>query len=299
MNITIQRVPRNVCFLFFNIIAAIIYFVPLKDLLLSSFHNELYSHIILIPLVSGYLIFAMRNKIFSETSYSLKYGMALVLAGIILYLIASTQGLTLNQNDLLSLVTFSTVIFWIGGFILFYGIKAFKMAAFPLLFLLLMIPFPSLVVEKIILFLQSASAEISYVFFRLTGVPVYRDGFLFHLPGISVEVAKQCSGIRSSLALFITSILAGYLFLHTGWKKGVFTLSIIPIAIIKNGVRIVTLSLLGAYVDRGFLTNSFLHNNGGILFFILGLILLTPILWLLRRSEGSYSKSGLRSESLE
>ncbi len=258
----------------------------MKDLILSSFHNDLYSHILLIPLVSGYLILAMRNRIFSETSYSLKYGMALSLAGIILYIIASTQYFTLEQSDLLSLVTFSAVLFWIGGFILFYGLKAFKMAAFPLLFLLLMIPIPSLVVERIILFLQSASADISYVFFRMTGVPIYREGFLFHLPGLSVEVAKQCSGVRSSLALFITSILAGHLFLNTGWKKVVFTLSIIPIAIIKNGARIVTLSLLGAYVDRDFLTNSFLHNNGGILFFILGLILLTPILWLLRRSEG-------------
>ena len=121
--------------------------------------------------------------------------------------------------------------------------------------------------DKIIFLLQSASAEVSYVYFKLIGIPIYREGFVFHLPGVSVEVAKECSGIRSSIALFITSILAGHLFLKTGWKKGILAVSIIPIAILKNGVRIVTLSLLGAYVDISFLTDSLLHKKGGILLF--------------------------------
>jgi exosortase len=119
---------------------------------------------------------------------------------------------------------------------------------------------------------------------------VLRDGVVFHMPGLSIEVAPQCSGIRSSLALAITCVLAGHMFLKRGWNKALLVLAVIPITMLKNGIRIVTLTLLALYVDRGFLESS-LHRDGGILFFVLALCLMAPILFLLRRSEGS-GKSG-------
>ena len=119
----------------------------------------------------------------------------------------------------------------------------------------------------------------------MIGVPLLRDGFVFQLPGINIEVAEQCSGIRSTLALFITSIIAGHLLLKTSWKKVILSLAVFPIAVVKNGARIVTLSMLGSYVDERFITQSLLHSRGGIPFFILALALFVPILWVLRRSE--------------
>ena len=104
------------------------------------------------------------------------------------------------------------------------------------------------------------------------------------MPGVTIEIAKECSGIRSSVALVITSLLAGHLFLRSSWKKAVLTLTTVPLLIVKNGIRIVTLSLLSIYVDPGFLTGG-LHRDGGILFFFLALALLTPVLWLLQKSE--------------
>jgi len=139
-------------------------------------------------------------------------------------------------------------------------------------------------VGKVITFLQIGSTEVTYVFFKLTGIPLLRDGFIFHLPGISIEVAEQCSGIRSSIALLITSIMAGQLFLRSVSGKIVLALSIIPITIFKNGLRILTLSLLGVYVDERILSSE-LHKKGGIPFFFFSLIFLGSILWLLRRSE--------------
>jgi exosortase/archaeosortase family protein len=82
----------------------------------------------------------------------------------------------------------------------------------------------------------------------------------------------------------ITCVLAGHMFLKTTWKKIVLVLAVIPITMFKNGIRIVSLSLLGVYVDRGFLTSS-LHTDGGILFFVLALLLMAPILFVLRKSE--------------
>jgi exosortase/archaeosortase family protein len=102
---------------------------------------------------------------------------------------------------------------------------------------------------------------------------------------MSIEVAKECSGIRSSLGLFITAILGGYLFLRTGWKNVILALFVFPITVFKNGIRIVTLSALAIHVDEKFITQSFLHRSGGFLFYIPALLLLGIVLWRLRKSE--------------
>jgi len=138
--------------------------------------------------------------------------------------------------------------------------------------------------QWIIRVLQLGSAEFVAFLFQFTGMPILRDACVFHLPGISIEVAPQCSGIRSSLALVITCVLAGHMFLRTTWKKAVLVLAVIPITMLKNGIRIVTLSVLAVYVDRGFLESS-LHRDGGIVFFILALCLMAPILFVLRKGE--------------
>ncbi len=137
--------------------------------------------------------------------------------------------------------------------------------------------------DGFIYFLQVGSTEFTNLLFMATGVPFLREGFVFHLPGMSVEVAKQCSGIRSSLALLITAILAGHMFLKTGWKKVFLAVLIIPVTMFKNGIRILILTLLGTYVDPRWLTESSLHRDGGIVFFILALVLMAPILYWLRK----------------
>jgi exosortase len=149
-----------------------------------------------------------------------------------------------------------------------------------------MVPIPDFVLNQAIFWLQSGSAEVSHAFFELMGVPVLRNGFIFSLPGVNIEVAKECSGIRSSLALFITSLLAGHLFLRSTWTKVVLALITLPLLVIKNGIRIVTVTLFSIYVDPGFLTGS-LHQQGGILFFLVALAFLTPVLRLLQTSERS------------
>ena len=277
-------VPRNLFFLLFSLVMMAMFFHPLKELMGLLFKSELYSHIILIPIVSGYFIYLKRRIIFSEIEYSYRPGITVITIGMILYFIGTGQGINLNQNDHLALMIFSANILLIGGVVLFYGIKSFRFAVFPLLFLFFLTPIPTIAVEKLITLLQIGSTEATYGFFKLTGVPVLREGFTFNLPGMSIEVAKQCSGIRSSIALFITSIIAGQLFLQTGWKKVILVLSIFPVTIFKNGLRIVTLSLLGTYVDPRILSSE-LHKSGGIPFFFVALALLMPILWGLRKTE--------------
>jgi exosortase len=105
---------------------------------------------------------------------------------------------------------------------------------------------------------------------------------VFEFTGVTIEVAKECSGIRSSLAMFITSVVAGYLTLPSGWRRVVLSLTVLPITIFKNAVRITTITLLSIYVDGNFLTNSWIHRSGGIVFFAIGLVLLALVIWVLR-----------------
>jgi exosortase len=255
------------------------------DLIVLSLGNQYYSHIILIPFISGHFMYLRRKAIFSDIHYAYTAGIILLIIGSILYLTGKTYGIKLDRNDYLSLMTFSNLIFWMGGFVLFYGIRAFRKCAFPLLFLIFLVPIPGLLMERIIILLQTGSAEATYVLLKLTGIPFLREGFIFHLPGISIEVAKECSGIRSSIALSIMGIILSNMFLQTGWRRIILLLTIFPLAIIKNGIRVVTLSWLAVYIDKSFITNSRLHHEGGIFFFLIALTLLAPILWLLRKSE--------------
>jgi exosortase len=196
-------------------------------------------------------------------------------------------GRNLNQNDYTSLMTFQVICFG-QGVIFLFGTQAFRMAIFPL-FLVFMIQ-SQLLMEKTISVLLAGSTAATHILFNFTGIPFLKEGSVFHLPGMSIQVAKECSGIRSSLGLFITGILAGHLFLRTGWKKFILILFIYPITVLKNGIRIVTLSSLAVYVDERFITQSFLHRSGGFLFYIPALFLLGIVLWWLRKTEPTLSK---------
>lgn len=288
---------RNTLFIFLGVLAFIIAYFAIRDLYASSSQKEYYSHIVLIPLVSIYLLYQERKGIFRDQAYSISAGLPLLVIGAVLFLAGRFSGLQLNQNDITSLIALSAVVFLNGAFIFCYGLRAYQAALFPMLFLIFMVPVPSAAMEAIIHSLQVGSTEFTNLLLTATGVPFMREGFVFHLPNISVEVAKQCSGIRSGLALLITATVAGHLFLKTGWKKLILALASIPIAMFKNGIRIVTLTLLGAYVDPRILQSD-LHREGGIPFFIVALFLLAPVLFFLRRSEKK-SKESLLSMSIK
>lgn len=262
----------------------LLFYSQLKSLFSSSWQESVYSHIILIPFVSGYLLFSGRKSVFMEVEYSFRYGSPVILIGVFSYIIAKTSGSSFNENDFMSLLVSSAVITWIGGFVLFYGKKAFLNARFPLLFLILMVPVPSMIMDNIIRLMQELSADTADVFIMLSGVPYFRTDLQFHFSQITTEVAGQCSGIRSSISLFVASILAGHLFLKTAWRKVVLALLVFPICIVRNGFRIAMLSLLGNYVDLNILTGP-LHRSGGIPLFVMSFALLMVICWIFRRFE--------------
>src|SRR5262249_18397392 len=101
----------------------------------------------------------------------------------------------------------------------------------------------------------------------------------------TIEIAQECSGIRSTLILFLVALVLAHLFLRSGWSKCALMVLLLPVTIARNGLRIFVLSTLGMYVDPSFLTGR-LHRNGGIVFFILAFVVLWGMIWLFQKLEG-------------
>jgi exosortase len=257
---------------------------PVTAFISYSLSNDNASHLILIPAISAWILFLERGKIFKFLGSDSKIAAVFLFAGVAVALFALTLASSWSSLNRLSIYIFALVLLWIAGFAFIFGRTAFSNAQFPLAFLLLTIPIPDYFLDRAIYFLQKGSTEISAILFDWSGVPVLRDGFVFHLAHVNIEVARECSGIRSSLALLILAILVAHFYLETFWKQVVVVLAGLAMMIVKNGVRIVTLTLLASYVDPGFLYGR-LHHEGGVVFFLLGLALLAPVLWLLERSE--------------
>jgi exosortase len=242
-----------------------------------SRENETASHIALVPLVTASLVFFGRGAIFRRPEWSPGWGVPLAAAGVVLAKWA-------HGADSLALGALGLVAALLGGFLCVYGVRAVRAALFPLLFLGFAVPPPGPVVDAATQFLKVGSADAVAGLFTLTGTTYYREGFHFVLPYFAIEVADACSGIRSSIGLLLTSLLAGYVFLDAGWKRAVVALLVVPLAILKNGVRIVTLTLLAMHVNPDFLSGQ-LHHDGGVVFYLIALSLLAPVIWLLRRSR--------------
>ncbi len=158
------------------------------------------------------------------------------------------------------------------------------MFAFPALFLLFMAPIPPSIVKMLETGLQHASAELSYRLIVLSGIPVFRSGTDFLMPGVAFSVNRECSGIRSTLVLFICALLAGHIFLRTSWRRWVLSLIVIPLGVARNAVRILVLAVLCVRVDPSYIRSP-LHRSGGPVFFILSLVPLGFVLFWFWRAE--------------
>ena len=157
-------------------------------------------------------------------------------------------------------------------------------SVFPLCFLLWLVPLPEIALNHIVSLLEQGSAYAAHLLFAIARVPVTQDGVRLSIPGLTFEVAKECSSIRSSLMLVVTAMVMAHLLLRSPWGKACVILAVIPLSIAKNGLRIFTVSTLGVYVDQGFLHGR-LHHDGGVLFFLLFLAGLFGLLRLVGRAE--------------
>ncbi len=267
--------------------------LPLFRLVLHAARTDIQSHILLVPFVSWYLMRVARQDDRSASIQSAPFRpsplaagasallASIVLAGFCFY----RRSPAFDANDALSLSTLSYLLFLLAVVLATLGWPALKARLFPAFFLIFLIPIPTAVLDTVSAGLQHASADVSDVIFRLIGMPVLRDGLSFKLPRLTIFVANECSGIRSTLVLFMTSLVAGYLLLRNPIHRAILAFIVFPLGVARNAFRITTISWLTVNVDSGII-DSPLHHRGGPLFFAISLIpMLLLVYWFRLRDR--------------
>jgi exosortase len=284
MTILKTQMRRTIWFAAYAAACVAAFLAPLRSLMNLALASDPYSHILIVPIVSIFLIWIERERVFQTSGRNRRAAGALFCAGVLLAAFGWRETSLFPGGDWLGVILLGFLCLVWAGFLFFYGAHAFHDGLFPLLFLLLMVPLPGFLLDRFIAWLQVGSADVAEWIFHWSGIPILRRGMIFVLPQVSIEVAKECSGIRSTEALLITCLLAGHLFLRTNWRRAVLLAAAVPVLVIKNGVRIATLTLLAVRVDPSFLTGR-LHHQGGFVFFGFAMLILLPLLWWLQKME--------------
>jgi exosortase len=248
--------------------------------------NDAYTCILLILPISIALILSECRSRNPQPALSSRAGPALLLLAVLISVIEYkwSWAVHLPPDEQLSLGMLALVTWWIGSFLCCFGTRIFRVCLFPLCLLFWLVPLPGSAVNQVVSFLQRGSADAANLFFVVAGVPVTRDGLQLSIPGLTLEVATECSSIRSSLMLLIVSMVLSHLLLRSFWGKALVIVAAIPLAIAKNGFRIFALSMLAIHVDPIFLTG-WPHHQGGITFFLIFVAGLFVLLRLIRWAE--------------
>jgi len=257
---------------------------PLMRTLELALSDEAYTHILLILPLSCALLYLERNLSGRALAPGVGSGVAWLVVALLVGGFARWGPVGISDDIRLSLSMLALVIWWIGSFIFCLGRQTFQVLLFPVCFLFWIVPLPVVVLDEVVYFLQNQSAFAARIMFIAVGVPATQDGVMLSIPNLDIEVARECSSIRSSMLLVITTMILAHLFLRSWWRKALLVAAAIPLAAIKNGLRIFTITELGTRVDPGFFDGN-LHHRGGILFLAVALAMMGVLLWGLRRTE--------------
>lgn len=261
---------------------AVLWALPLSSLARLALKSDIHSHVLLVPIVSAYVLWTERLKLPAAGTPARAW--AFLFGG--LSMVAMGLGQAVPGSAILSARILGFVFATQAAAAWFLGTPILRAGSFAFGFLVFMVPLPGAAIDLCETQLQHASAVASEWLFLATGVAHIRDGQFFQLPGITIEVAQECSGFRSTLVLLIVSVVAARMFLLSTWRRLALVLVIIPLGILRNGFRIWVLAVLTVNVDSRVI-DSPLHHQGGPIFFVLSLGPLFGFLWLLYRMERS------------
>ncbi len=225
-----------------------------------------FSHGFLIPFFVAYILWEKRRVIANTPVRPTWAGLPVVLLGLFLLLVG-----VFGADLFFSRISF--VVLACGVVWMLAGLPMLRQVRFSLFVLVLAIPLPTLIFNKITFPLQLFASRLSSVALPLLGVPVLQDGNVIQLPTMQLEVAEACSGIRSLLSLFTLAVIYGYLLEKSTGKRVILALSSLPIAVAANVARIVGTGLCVQYWNPDKAVG-FFHEFSGWLMFLVSLSLL-------------------------
>lgn len=255
----------------------------------AAFGGALHSYAAAIPLVCGWLIWQRGGE------FSAIFGPPARVAAFVLLGAATVAGVFGAAGRRMGWIESETgwlasqILGWVlgiwAGACWCFGRNCVRTFAFPWAYLIFTVPLPPWLVDAVETGLQRGSAAAVEAVFRLGRVTFTRDEVSFWLPGLRFDIAPECSGIRSTLVLFLTSLLGAYLLLRSPWRRAALVALILPLGIARNTLRICTITLLSVHVDPTII-DSPLHHRGGPVFFVVSLIpFFVLLLWFRRQEE--------------
>ena len=241
------------------LVLAIVYAPVAAQLARDWWNDPNYSHGLLIPIISGFLLWRHRRELAATPlrPSNLAFLGVAVSASLLVVGVAGAEVFTQRISLLLALVSVDLLV---GG-----GIWL-RRTAFPLGFLLLAIPMPYLLYYGLTGPLQSFAARCAVLGLRWTGVPAVSQGNIIHLPGASMEVAEACSGIRSLYAFLALGALLARSMSIPVWARILVFLSTIPLSVAANALRVWGTGI-GAHTIGPVATEGTVHEFFGLVTF--------------------------------
>jgi len=264
-----------------GLVAAFLYLYAtvLPPLITDWLDDPNYSHGFLVPGLSAYFVWERRQTLVRLRPQPHWGGLVLLWCGLGMLLLGHLGAELFLMRS--SMVVVLTALVWY-----LLGLPYVHALAFPLAFLLFMIPLPAILLNTITLPLQRLATQVSTFALQLVQLPVYREGNIIYLPHTTLEVAEACSGLSSLVSLLALAVVLAYITQHRLGTRWILVLSAIPIALVANAFRIWTTGVLaqryGPHVAEGFY-----HTFAGWLVFVVALGLLLgegALLSLLRRA---------------
>ena len=260
---------------------------PIVSTFALAFRDDNNTYILLIAPISAAMVFLEWRPIRSVLAPGIVAGSTVLAAAILIALCVLGWSASIAPDLRLSISMFAVVLSWCGSWLLCFGNRAARCALFPLCFAFALVPLPNVVMKEIIALLQQGSAFSAHLLFAVFSVPVTQDGVFLTIPGLTLQVAQECSSIRSSSMLLVTTIVMAQLLLCSPWRKALLIGAAIPLSIAKNGLRIFSIAMLGTRVDPIYITGRF-HHDGGIIFFAIALIVICALLVVLRKKDVNF-----------
>ncbi|WP_224983402.1 exosortase A [Geomonas agri] len=235
------------------------------------------NHGFLVPLIAIYLIWQKKAELSPAEIDSSRWGAVVLVAGLALFLLSFAGGVAFPARVAMVISLFGLLWYCTGS-------AWIRLLAFPVLFLLFMIPVPISVIGLVSMPLQLMATKLSAKIIEYCSIPVYREGNMLYFVGTQLEVAEACSGVRSIMSLTMLGAIFAYMSQASWGRRVVLVLAAVPIAMTANIIRITGTGILANFFgDR--VARGFLHEFSGIMVFVFGLAVLGGLYSLLNRKK--------------
>lgn len=203
--------------------------------------SPMYSYGFTVPFISAYLLWTRRGALAAlEPRPAYAAGAAVLLCTTLVTVASRAAGVQVMEQ-----VAF--VVALGGASLLLLGWAYLRLGWAALGYLLFMVPLWDGFTEKLHAPFQLRSAELGVSVLHLIGIPAHREGVFISLPGLTLEVARACSGVNYLVAVLALGIPLAYVYLPTTWRRVVLLLSAVIVAGVSNGLRVALIGVLAHF----------------------------------------------------